>query len=109
MAAFNQTQVQLDILQQAAQQVHTVKDSIASQLLVLQHEVESTITNKSLLNGDFATVVNDVHVRWTADSQKLTTALQNIADLLLQNHAKYHYTNQTQTQVMSAVRSRLNP
>lgn|GEM_PF-3179463 len=108
MATFDKTQVQLDVLQQASLTVQQTKDDIAAQLSSLQQEVESYIT-PATLGGQFAIVFADVHTRWTEDSTKLTTALQNIAELLKQNHAKYHYTHQTQIQSMSSVRSRLNP
>jgi WXG100 family type VII secretion target len=107
VATFDKTQVQLDVLQQAAQTVSQAKQDIAAQLTALQQEVEGYIS-PATLGGQFATVFQDVHTRWTQDSVRLTNALQNIADLLQQNHLKYHYAQQTQVQSMSTVRNRLN-
>lgn len=107
MTGFDKTQVQLDVLQQAALNVQQSKDSIQSQLNALQQEVAGYIS-PATLGGRFATVFQDVHTRWSEDTMRLTTALQNIADLLQQNHLKYHYTQETHVQSMSTVRGRLN-
>jgi WXG100 family type VII secretion target len=104
----NGTNVDLDVLQQAAVDVRQQNTDIQAQLKALQSKLQTGL-NSGAFYGDTAAAFWDVHGRWDADALQLYNSLNTIADLLEKNHLQYRANQHRQTTKIRGLGTTLNP
>jgi WXG100 family type VII secretion target len=75
-----------DTMAKAAQQVQQVSEEISAELRSLQGNLEPVAAS---WRGSASSAFQQLMVRWSEDANKLTTALQGIAEMLQSTNTNY--------------------